>query len=371
MSPLNRRRWLILLISVFVFIGIALLVRAFAPLPGASGDGAIRLQGDFTLTGTHTGDLVVIGQNITLPAGTRVTGDTALIGAVVVIDAAIDGDLTVIGEQITVSDGTRISGDAALMAGRGLTFAGRAAGDVVLTAAAVELGPAVRAEDGIMVCADALTDRSDGVTVLPCEDRQRLAPFAWLMRLRDGDRGVVEAGVLAASGSGGALAGLLVALSLTALSALIVTAFPAQIDRIVEALRGHPGRYWGAGLASVLLFLGGVIALTVVLGIFAPLGFIFMPVCFAGLLAIIVLGTAGMASVARTVGELLLNRLTREQFPPLVAAAIGGGLIAAGLGALSLLPLGTIAAVLLLIAIAAAGIGAALFTRLGTRAPEG
>ncbi|MCS7071443.1 MAG: hypothetical protein NZM00_08060, partial [Anaerolinea sp.] len=224
---------------------------------------------------------------------------------------------------------------------------------------------------GVMVCADALADRSDGVRVLPCEDRERLAPFAWLMRLRDGDLNMIEDGVLAASGSGGALAGLLVALSLTALSALIVTAFPTQIDRITTALRGLPGGFWGAGLAWVLLFIGGLIALTVVLGLFAPLGFIFMPVCFAGLLAIVVLGTAGMASVARTVGELLLKRITREQFPPLVAASIGGGLIAAGLGALSLLPLGTIAAVVLLIAIAAAGIGAAMFTRLGTRVPEG
>lgn len=367
-SPSGARRWLFLLGVVIVILVIALVARTFAPPLTSEGDGTIRIEGDFTLAEAHAGDLVVIGQNITLPAGTSVAGSVALVGATVTIDSVIDGDLTVIGETVTVNAEARIAGNAALMAARTLSFAGSAEGDVVLTAPSADLGPTARAAAGIMTCADTVTNLGDGLELLTCEDRERLAPFAWLLRLRDGEVNLIEDGVLAASGPGGALTGLMVALSLTALSALIVTAFPAQTDGITAALRGHPGRYWGAGLAFVLLFIGGLIALTVVLGIFAPLGFFFMPFCFVGLLVILVLGIAGMAAVARTFGEVLLRRLTREPYPPLVAAAIGGALIAAGLGALSLLPLGTIVASLLLIVISAAGIGAAAFTRLGTRA---
>lgn len=357
------------LIALAVVLTMALLCRltttftltppiSTGPDGGVARNDTIRIEGDFVLEADQNGDLVVLANAITLPAGRTIAGDTALVGSTVTLGGVINGDLTVIAETITVLAGTRIAGDAALMAER-IIYDGVTAGDLMLTAASIDLLPAAAVAGEVMACGDTITDRADGLLLQPCDDRASFAPFEWLIGLRDGST-VVDAGTLIGESGGAVLAfiNLLTAFSLTALAALIVTVFPSQAGRITSALRQHPLRHWGAGLAFVGVFIGGLIALIVTLALFPPLGFLLMPICSVGMIAGLVLGLAGGSSLAQVTGERLMRGT--EQ-PALVTTAIGGLAITVGLTLLSFLPgIGGLIAGLAGLLLAALSIGAAV-----------
>lgn len=365
-----RRIWLILglagvILLALLFNGIRQQIMTQPVFDGSS----VILEQDYRLTGVAADDLVVLGDGITLDAGSRVDGDAALIGGTITVDSFVDGELTLIGETLTIGEGARISGDAALM-GDQVTIAGAVDGLLHVTSDRLIINPSARIEGGFTVCvADAgITDgRIDPPPFRPCVLSEQFAGFGALTDLRDralrGEFAPVNALGVAAGAFGAVAAGLV----LMGFSALGVTVFPTQISRIEEAMRTQTRTVFGLGLAAALLLVGLTALQIVLLGTVAPLGLLMLPVYVVAGLIYLVLLLFGLVTLALVVGDGLLRRISKHPAPPLVAAALGSLVLALILAGVSLLPYGLLIELGVLAAFSAIASGAVLYTRLGMR----
>jgi len=156
-------------------------------------------------------------------------------------------------------------------------------------------------------------------------------------------------------------------LALTGMSALLVTFFPRQISHIEEAMRARPRRFGGVGIAAYGLAIGVFFALLLLLAILPPLGLLLIPVFLILSLLLFGLSVTGLVTLAVMLGDWLLRHTSKVPTPPLIAAVIGSILLSMGLAGIALLPFGVPISAVLFGAISSVGLGAALFTRIGTR----
>ncbi|MDL1901052.1 polymer-forming cytoskeletal protein [Anaerolineae bacterium CFX9] len=365
-APFPTRRALLILAAGFIgLLLLGWLVRAWVT---PQTENLISLEGiyvqeSYRLAGTHEDDLVVLATGVQLDAGSRIHGDASLVGDRVVVEGEIDGDLTVIATTIEVTDSAAIGGDVALM-GETIRFSGRAGGDVQATGRSFIIGERGTASGNVLACAETVENRGD-VRLAPCEERQRFAPFAALLDLRDG---LPLASMLSSSAwtiessLGSALQN---AFMLAGLSALAVVLFPRQLNSMSSALRRRPIMFLIGGITLSAFAVGLVIAEIVLLAALPPVGLLALPLLLLALLGLLVLGIAGMIAVSAAFGGWLLARLNREA-PALISAALGGLILSVGLSALAFLPFGVIFSGAAGLIIGMFGLGAAAFTRLGT-----
>ncbi|MED5373617.1 MAG: hypothetical protein VX899_21545 [Myxococcota bacterium] len=212
--------------------------------------------------------------------------------------------------------------------GRAVSFGGdvRVFDGAQVTGDAVSFGGQVRVDPGADVQGDRI---SYAATTAP-------PPGPPLAPLRRQTRGLARQLVLLFTMAGGGV--------------VMTGLFPKPVERVSDALRRHPFRYFGWGLLSAFLasVLGTILAVTVI-GI---------PVAMLLGLLMAVAWVMGSVAICQLIGDSLPFQATREK--PWVGFLAGAAL----LGALSLLP-GVGKAVLTILGLT--GMGAAIRSRLGSK----
>lgn len=352
----TQRNRLLFVAAIIVLLVLGLLLRPQV-VQHATPDENIIFSPEYQLSDFHPDDLVVVGSALTLEAGSRVGGDASLAGQSLGVAGQVDGDLTLVGEDVIILPGAEISGDVNV-AGRQATIGGTIAGDLRVSGASLTILPSAQLEGNFSFCGQQLDDQRPNAAVPECL-ASGIDPYAELIALRD--RGF----------DGSTFAMLVVAvvgtLVLTGTSALAVTFCPRQVSHIEEAMRARPRSFAGVGIATYALVLGLFFAVTFLLAIFPPLGFIFIPIFLIIGLALFVLSLSGLVTLAVIFGDWLLRRFSRTPQPPLVAAVAGSLVLSAGVALVALLPFGFFVSAALLALFSSAGLGASLFTRIGTR----
>ncbi len=355
------RNFVIFAAAILVVLGLALGLRAQVT-QRVMPDNNVILQPSYLLSGAHDADLVVLGSSVGLSAGSDVSGNAALVGEFLTISGTIDGSLTAIGDTITLEPMAHVRGDVNLM-GDSLIVAGRIDGNLVVNGGSLILHPSAQIAGTISTCVGAVDNPLN--LAIGCTSPSS-EPFAWLIALRNS--ALPEALLTVGTPSLGALAlAAFGALGLVGTSVLAVTFFPRQISHIEEALRTRPRSFAGVGIASYALAVGLFFALTFLLALFPPLGLLLVPIFLLFGLALLLLALSGLITLSVILGDWLLRRSSRVPQPPLVAALAGSCALSLAFGALSLLPFGLVISAALLCLVSSAGLGASMYTRVGTR----
>jgi hypothetical protein len=361
----TRRYWLILALIVFTLLVLAAASRQWVTTQELPAGVKLTMASDYRLDGTVADNLVVVAGSIVLEMESRVIGDASLIADTIQLDGRVEGNLTTLGDHLTLAPGSHISGDAALVASD-ITLGGRVDGDVQITSDRLTIMPDAQIAGIITPCAATIRDnRIDAPALTACSDRQRFPPFDALIALRN-QMNTLEAAQLAAPGSA-LLTLVLGSLVLAGFSTLAVAMFPRQISRIEEAIRLRPRGLGGVGIAVFLLVFGISAALIVVLAILPPVGLLLLPIYALVGLALAALIIAGLVTLSLVIGDWVVRRISPVPAPPLVTASIGSLILSALLTVMALAPFGVVIGLVALLALSSVGVGAALFTRLGTR----
>ena len=328
----------------------------------ATPDNNVIFQADYQLGGVHGGDLVVLGEMLLLGDESRVQGSAALIGDTVQVSGVVDQDLTIIAQTVIVDETARIAGNASLM-GETLTIAGQVGGDVVVNGGSLTINPNAQIDGAVSTCVGSVTNPQN--IPIACTS-PGIEPFAGLIALRNS--ALPETFLSAGVSSVGMLAAVIFsALALTGTSVLAVTFFPRQISHIEEAMRARPRGFGGVGIAVYALVIGLFFALTFALAVFPPLGLLLVPIFLLLGLFLLLFSLSGLVTLVVMLGDWLLNRSSRVPQPPLIAAVVGSVALSALVAVISLLPSGLAISFLLLGLVSSVGLGASMFTRIGTR----
>jgi cytoskeletal protein CcmA (bactofilin family) len=345
----SRRKILIFAAVVLGVLILAPFLRApmserFTP-PGAPAAPDGLYHDEYHLTEIVDGDWVMTGGWLWIDANGGVLGDASMVGETIHVAGKVSGSLNVIGKDVYLDPTAHIAGSATLL-GSTVTVGGQVDGDLVVNEGDLTILPDAQVNGAISIsCAAQITDQRAGQPALDCHSLEipQVQPAAL------------------------AILGVLGALVLTGMSALSVTFFPRHISRIEEAMRARPRSFVGVGIATYALVTGVFFAVLFLLAIFPPLGLLLVPVFLVLGLILLILCVSGLSTLAVILGDWMLRRNSRLPVPPLIAAVLGSLTLSLPLGVIALLPFGFGISVLLLGAISSVGLGAALFTRVGTR----
>lgn len=359
----SRRNFLVFAGAVIGVLILALLLRQPFAQRAVMDEKNVILQ-SYTLTENHPDDLVVFGETIALAPDSRVAGNASLLGDTIAVAGAVEGDLGVFGDTLIVNASARIGRNANLL-GATVTFGGTVTGDLHVSAEQVTLLPDARINGIIDICSENIDDQRIDALAPTCLNAG-LNPFATLIALRQTSLGNTTLG--ARMDTLATLAFAVVGMVLlTGLSVLLVTFFPRQISHIEEAMRARPRSFGGVGIATYALAVGVFTAMIFLLATLPPLGLLLIPVFLILLLILVILTLTGLVTAVIMIGDWLLRRTSRIPTPPLIAAVAGSLALSLALGVIALLPFGFAIGFLLLGAFSSVGLGASLFTRIGTR----
>ena len=364
----NAHKILPLIIVIFIMVGVASFVRSTITNRTQPDSKQVIFTDDYHLSSLYDHSLAVVADTAVLGNDSHVNGDAALVGHdTTQVDGIVDGDLTIVGDALTLGANGKVLGDFSAM-GSDITLDGTVEGKVTVIGDTFIIHPGAKIGGGVVACVDAITDlRTNAPQIQPCKDADALMSiFAPLQGLSKG----FEISQLAASGglSGdGLLFSLSASLLLTGLSALAVTIFPRPFSHIQEALLSTPGSMTALGCMALLLTVGLVTGAVVLVTGVPVMGFVLVPLGL--LLGLVVLGMSivGWITLALLLGDFALRHLTRSILPPVIAAAFGSVLLFTLWHVLAIIPFGGLFGLLLMGLLGAAGFGAALATRMGTR----
>ena len=287
--------------------------------------GGFSAEASYTLRSGKqlTGDQVVLAYKITLEPDSMVEGDMTLTGNKVRLNGEVDGDVVVVSDRVTVGDTAHVTGD-------------------------------------LVVCAKDLQRsdmaRIDGEFKEECTNSGRVSARNLLESGWDSWQGSVFFRVSSV---------IVGALLFGAVAALITTVFPRPLVRMSESVQRSPLTAGGVGFLTMLVAIG----LTVVYGIslILLLPVVLMPLVLVGWLVIGVLSLLGWAALASPVGVWVFRMLRMDHQPRMVAAAVGGIVLALLLRVWSVFWftfwIGLVASIIL----GSIGLGAVILTRVGTR----
>ncbi len=308
-------------IPVVLVLLLALPVTAFAaPLD----DGRVVLGSDYVLASGETldGDLVVLGGTAVLEEDSRVNGNVFVMGGNLEADGTIDGDLALMGGNASLGPNAVVEGDVVTIGGN--------------------------VDPGLAIIKGNIT--SEQVFDFPMNfDSTRSYIFPQQFR------GFQDFQGFGTSMGTRILWYFFQAFLLAALAALVVVFIPEQTKRVASTLTEQPWISGGIGILTMIV---------------APIliFFLFITICFAvlgflGVFILVVAGVFGWIAVGMEVGDRLAKALERE-WQPVLSAAAGTLIVTLVLMGIGFFPcIGWLAQFL----VGAAGLGAVILTRFGTR----
>lgn len=294
----------------------------------------------------RSGGGVSFGGNTTVESGSSSEGGVWFGGNVTVRSGgAIDGDSVLFGGNLTVEPGGRVQGDIVLLGGK-MDLAGEANGDLVLVGGNVRLKPTAVVKGNIRLQGGNL-QRDDGAIVQGDVNRNS-GPFIPIPSRPPLPFGTVRSNF----GAFDFFGGIIHAMALAVLGALVVVFFPSPIQRVSETVQHSFAPSFGVGCLTFVIAPVLLLALTITI--------IGIPI--VALLAIV--GAAawylGWITLGYLAGERILQALKVREIAPVLAAVVGVVLLAfvgavPVLGGMVSLLIGTL------------GLGAVILTRFGTR----
>lgn len=270
---------------VFVVVAVLLLIPG-AALAAGSADGKVVIAGTFSLKDGEVlaGDLLVIGGTGDLDPGSSVDGDVVLIGGFLTADGEVRGDLVAVGGIVNLGATSLVEGD---LLGVGAVF-----------------------------------DRADGSRV---EGKVEDRPWGDGLQIGPGGRVMFPPFVMSwpMPGMGWGFAweplslaawGLLQAILLAGLAAVVVVIWPERASRTAGALVDQPVAAGGFGLLTFVIALAVIVVL-------------FLTICLSpfGLIALLLLGVAwafGWVSLGLALGWRM-SQTFRLDWSVTAQAAIG------------------------------------------------
>lgn len=303
--------------------------------------------------GRGRGGAMCAGGNTTVESG-EIVDSLALFGCngIVKSGATVSGDAVVFGGNLTVEKDARVNRNVAIFGGNA-TIGGQVQGDVAILGGAVSLEPTAVVDGSLHVLGGGYS-KADGAIVRggisqennfrfsPSFGRVFLQPFTGFNGVPGSINGVDLVGF-------GLLRGLITALALAALGALLVVFFPQPTQRVMAAAQGSFGPSLGVGCLTLLV---------------APMLFLLLLITIVGpVILVIALAAAwifGWIAVGYLAGQKILEALKVREILPVLAVIVGLLLLAIVgevpcLGGLVSLLIGTL------------GVGAVVLTRFGTR----
>lgn len=336
--------------AVIVVTGITVIGAAWRmSQPIIAGDeNVVFTLDDYTFDGSRD-DLVVFAQgDITLGSRAKIDGDIVLIsfgGGSVQFGGTVEGDLTAIGSDVTLDESSSVAGETTLF-GDALLVQGQL-DDLIAEGKSLDIAATATIDGTIAVCSDAAEvvrdERSQPTSIQLCEREDTTFTFG----------SVVDIAISSAV--------------FTGVAALLVTIFPRHVSQIEDSLRRRPRKALGVGLAVGALVVGFGGAVLLVLATVPPLAIVVTPLYFLAVLLLLLPMLAGTVTLSTMIGDGLLRRLS-VQAPPLVTALVGALVVAIPLNLLGAFPALEGFAFFAALIIGTLGLGAALDTRLGTRA---
>jgi hypothetical protein len=320
MEVFEMRKWAVVLLTLFLFLGLAV------PVWADDGEDQVVLFGDSVvlLAGDEVdGSIIVVGGRVDMREGSRVRGDVVSLGGDSTIDGRIDGGLVVVGGTLELQSNATVLGDL------------------------VTFGASVSQAEG----ASVLGQRVDGLRwdVPPIRIEPRVSrPWVSAERWRSPD-------LLFADLFGSLVRWVARTFTLMALGVVLILVLPKQTTLVGQTVSTFPLPSAGVGLLTfvVLLF---VVPLLVIICIGIPV-VVLLAVAFVAALLL------GRVAIGAVIGERLLSALKVEQSQPLLDVVVGIGLVEL----LTAVPcLGWLLGWIL----ALAGLGAVVLSRFGTMAYE-
>ncbi|MFA9404222.1 MAG: hypothetical protein ACERKX_00220 [Anaerolineales bacterium] len=312
-------------IPIVLVLLLAVPVTAFAaPLD----DGKVVLGSHYVLESGETldGDLVVLGGIAELMEDSTVYGSVFVMGGSLEADGYIDGDLAVMGGNVDLGPNAVVDGDVVTLGGN--------------------------VDPGLAIVKGTIT--SEQVFDFPMNfDSNRDYGFPTQFGGFQGFQGFQGFGM---SMGTRILAYFFQAFLLAALAALVVVFIPEHTKRVASTLAEQTWISGGIGILTMIV---------------APIliFFLFITICFAvigflGVFILVVAGVFGWIAMGMEVGDRLAKALERE-WQPVLSASAGTfvvTLVLMGIG--GFVPcIGWLAPFL----VGAAGLGAVILTRFGTR----
>ncbi len=320
---------------VVLLIGLMLLI-GFAAAP-ASAQGP-NSRGDHVCFGDST----VVSASET-PQSVVLFG----CGARIASGAQIRRDVVAFGGDVVIEEGARVAGDVVLFGGN-LDLSGQVGHEVTVFGGNVTLQRGSLVEDNVQAVGGKVSQQ-EGATVrgrIQQGGNARVFPFTFVAPTI---RGGVDLGINFVIG---VFRGLITALAIAALGALVLVFLPAQTDQVRETARL-------AALPSV-----GVGCLTLIV---APLLMLLLIVTCLGIPVAGVLGVAlvaailfGWIAVSIILGEKLLGAVNAKNIVPMLSLVVG----VLVLWLITSLP---ILGWLISLFVASLALGAVVLTRFGTR----
>lgn len=295
---------------------LALPVTAFA---GGQYDGRVVLGGNFVLESGDVleGDLAVIGGQATLETDSLVQGSVFLVGGNLVGYGEVDGDMAIVGGNANLGPSAVVTGDL------------------------ITIGGNVN-RSGAIIEGDVISGEEFDVPM----------NFNWS---GDWDQWPLVVGGYGRSFEGRVLGYLFQSFMLAALSVLVLMFWPKQTKLVADTVVEQPLIAGALGLltsvvAPILLFLLIVTICLAVVGI-------------GGVIVLVAAWVMGWIALGLEVGERLA-KAANQDWQPVVAGGLGTLIFSLVVNGIGFIPcIGWLAPFLL----GAAGLGAVLMTRFGTR----
>lgn len=298
-------------------------------------------------SGTGRSVNLCFGGNATYEPGDRAQ-NFALVGCngTVKSGATVPGDATVFGGNLIIEQGATIGRDVAIFGGNA-TISGHVQGNIAILGGAVELASTAVVDGNARVVGGGFNQAEGAIVrgsvthennfqLAPSISRTFVTPFAPF----DG---------MAALGLG-LFRGVITALALAALGALLVVFFPQPTQRVMATAQGSFGQSLGVGCLTLLV---------------APMLFLLLLITLIGpVILVIALAAAwifGWTAIGYLAGQKIMEALKVREIAPALAVVVGVLLLAL----IGQVPcLGGLLSVLL---IGPLGLGAVVLTRFGTR----
>lgn len=282
------RRKLALLVPM-----VLLIVLSGCSVADDGGD-RVTFGGNVTLKDGETveGDALVFGGNVTMEDGSEVEGDVVVFGGNVKIDGDVDGDVTTMGGNVNITDNATVGGEVSSVGGNVSVSDEASVGGIIADGLDVKLNfgseEIVESESTASGSREAgsseRTDRSDR------SDRGSMAT----------NTGGAAFGVLSSVGYaiGDGVADVFWAMILSGVSVLLVLFFPKNINMVENTLTETTPQSLIVGFVTLIASLA-------VMGLFALLFWLLIPICGIFLVAL-ALGAgmlAGWTVIGKNIGQ--------------------------------------------------------------------
>lgn len=238
-----------------------------------------RLGEDAAGAGDDLG--LIVHDDYTLEAGTRVAGNLALLDGELRLEGTVDGDVLVLDGTLVLEPAARVAGDVLQVGGSVRREGGRVTGEF-LSVQPVEMPSTDRVRSEVEDARAEIEEARDRAR----EIRDRHRPGAFERVVDNVGRSI--GGVLGVFGT---------FLVLGLIGALIVYFLQPQLEVVADTARHSFGRSFGVGFMGIVL--AGPLALVLTIGVITiPLLIVYVP-------ALMLAGLGGYLAVTHATGEVL------------------------------------------------------------------